>query len=98
LTSREERIAAIKLKASRVYWMRFGLSIFSAIACTLLQFSVEGIGVGIAIYLISYLLTKYAIKPDVSLGKNETYFLGLGTYVFTWLALWTLFYTLLNTK
>ena len=78
--------------------MRFGLSIFSAIACILLQFSVEGIGVGIAIYLISYLLAKYVIKPDVSLGKNEIYLLGLGTYIFTWLALWILLYTLLNTK
>ena len=98
MTSREEKIASLKLKESRIYWMRFGLSIFSAVICVLLRFGIEGMGVGTAIYLLSYIIVRYEIKPEVSLGKNQTYFLGLGTYIFTWLALWILFYTLLNTK
>ncbi len=96
MTSKEEKTAALKLKSSRVYWMRFGLSIPAAAVCGLLRLGVEGVGVGVAVYLISYLLAKYAVQPSVSLGRNEIYLLGLSTYAFTWLALWTLLNTLLN--
>lgn len=97
LSSKEEKIAALKLKAGRVYWMRFGLSIFSAILCAFLRSNVEGLGVGVAIYLISYLLARHVVKPEVNLGKYEIYLLGLGTYFFTWVTLWILLHTLLKT-
>jgi len=89
---------ATRHKSEIVYWTRFGLATLSAILCAILKLSAEGLAVGIVIYLISYLLARYAIKPDVTLGRHEIYLLGLGTYFATWFTLWILIYTLLETS
>ncbi len=75
--------------------MRFGLAVLSAVFCAFLPTAVLGLSFGISVYLVSYLLAKYAVSPDTPLGKRDVYMLGLGTYIFVWLALWVILYTFL---
>jgi len=75
--------------------MRVGLAILSGILCAFLRLGLVGMTVGAGMYMVSYLLTRYVVKIDDDL-EYETYLLGLGTYVVTWITFWILLHTLLR--
>ncbi len=77
-----------------IYWLRFGFAILSALLCTFLRLGKEGLVVGIVIYVISYIVSRYLMRTSVNLGRYEVYVLGLGTYIVTWFTFWILTYTL----
>lgn len=95
MASKKGKPVSTRHKSEVTYWMRFGLAIFSAIICASLRLGIEGLALGVAIYLISYVLSRYLLEPSVNLGKYEIYFLGSTTYFVTWLAFWILLYTLM---
>ncbi len=80
-----------------VYWFRFALGGIAAILLITIQAKGEiGIAVMIAVYVFSYLVVRYGLRysqADLK-GKNKAVTLGVGTYIFTWAALWVLLYTL----
>lgn len=82
---------------SQMYWSRVILSIISAILCAVLHLGVEGIVLGSSLYLASVFLITLGLKitPQKLNSKTRLYTLGLGTYIFVWLALWILFHTYL---
>jgi len=86
------------IRAGMVYWMRFGLAILSALICAFLRLNIEGLIVGIMIYLFSCIVFQYVIKTDVYFGQYWLYTMGIGTYFITWFTFWFLLNTLLRTN
>jgi len=89
---------AKKLKPSTiVYWSRFGLAVLAALICFLLQLKENrGIAAAAALYILSYMVVRYALNygEEELKGKYKAATLGLGTYIFVWAAFWIIFYTL----
>ena len=84
--------------SSMVYWLRFALALFTGILCFSLRMrGMEGFSMMIFMYIISYLLVKHWFKYGQKelKGKNMAVMVGIGTYIFTWAAMWILLYTLM---
>jgi len=81
-------------KLGPIYWMRFSLAIFSALLCAFLRLGIEGLIIGIVIYLVSYLAARYLLKTNGNLRTHASYLSGIGTYFITWFTFWTLLHTL----
>ncbi|MBS7650778.1 MAG: hypothetical protein QXL25_06480 [Candidatus Bathyarchaeia archaeon] len=83
--------------SSLVYWSRFGLAVLTAFLCYILQLrGSNGLALAALIYLLSVIVFKNILRyGEVELqGKYKVTILGLGTYIFTWAAIWILLYTL----
>ncbi|MGQ9542558.1 MAG: hypothetical protein ACUVTM_00505 [Candidatus Bathyarchaeia archaeon] len=83
--------------SSLVYWSRFGLAILAALLCYILQLrGSNGLMLAASIYILSIVLFKNILRygeGDLQ-GRHKVTILGLGTYIFTWAAVWILLYTL----
>jgi hypothetical protein len=79
-----------------VYWSRFALGVVAGLLCYLLQLKGSiGITVAALLYLLSITVVRrrYYDRPELQTG-HKAVMLGVGTYVFTWAALWIFLYTL----
>lgn len=86
-----------KLKPlGKIYWTRFLVAIVAAITCAGFgQTGLSGIALGVSFYIISYILVRYVlnIEPEEVGGTRTLYSKGIGTYLFTWITLWTIIHT-----
>jgi len=91
--------------SSVVYWMRFLLAICAGLANELLHIDVMtfgdyavivGIGLGVLFYLASIMMVLHVFHyGEAELrGKNRHITLGGGTFIFVWIMVSVLFYTL----
>ena len=91
--------------SSVVYWMRFGLGILAGLTNDLLQINsstfgdfapVLGIGLGIVFYVVSVMLVRHVFHyGETELkGKSRDVTLGGGTFIFVWIMITVLVYTL----
>jgi hypothetical protein len=86
------------LKASeKVYWMKVGISILAAILCVVLQVYIRLDGslvfmLGSIFYIVSSDLLATFMKID----RNHSIKIGIGAYIFTWITVWTILYTILK--
>jgi Na+/alanine symporter len=95
----------------KVYWLRFALGIVAALVCTGFglatnritngiskSFDITDLMNGIALALITYLLSYYAIKA-VFVTKvqraQKLFTTGIGVYLLSWIVFWVLLYTFL---
>jgi hypothetical protein len=85
--------------------MRFGLAIVAGLTNELLHISVTtygdfasllGVGVGVAFYLFSVIVVQHVFHyGEAELrGKNRHITLGGGTFIFVWIMVSVLFYTI----
>lgn len=92
----------------KVYWLRFALGIVAALVCTGFglatstisnsKFNVTDLMNGIALALITYLLSYYAIKAIfvTKVQKPQKLFTtGIGIYLLSWIVFWVMLYTFL---
>jgi len=93
-----------------IYWLRLALGITAALICTGYGLTtntivkenptyttlLNGVSIALVIYLISY----YVIKSKFSLKVEKPQKLvttGIGIYFISWIAFWTLLYTIIAT-
>jgi ABC-type uncharacterized transport system permease subunit len=89
----------------KVYWLRFALGIVAAFVCTGFWLATRTTSTGsnvlmngVALALITYLISYFAIKSwfITKVQKPQKLFTtGIGVYLLSWLVFWTLLYTLL---
>jgi hypothetical protein len=80
-----------------VYWFRFALGVLAAVLLVTLELKgTTGIILMVVLYVISYLVVRHGLRYGESelKGKQKAVTLGVGTYIFTWAAVWILLYTL----
>ncbi len=91
--------------SSVVYWLRFVLAILAGLSNQLLHINYAsfgdastyvGIGLGVAFYLLSVLIVRHVLHYGVAelRGKNRDITLGGGTFIFIWIMVTVLFYTI----
>ena len=91
----------------KLYWLRFALGILAAFVCIGFGIATNTISTqpnfnsfmnGVALALITYLISYYAIKSRfiTKVQKPQKLFTtGIGIYLLSWIVFWTLLYTLL---
>ena len=79
-----------------VYWSRVGFGVVAALVCVLLGIDnlLNGMSVGILVYLISYYILKWLFMTTVE-KPSKVFTMGIGAYFLTWIVAWGLFYTLI---
>ena len=82
----------------KIWWMKLAAAVAAAILCLVVQvyFSVPGttafmLGVILYVALSDLLARRNGIEPTRGLK------IGVGVYLFTWVTLWALLYTLTKT-
>jgi len=81
-----------------IYWSRVGFGIFAALVATLLvnlkagNPLMNGITVGLAVYLISYYLLKWKFTSKVE-QPTKILTMGIGAFFLTFILCWVLFIT-----
>lgn len=97
----------------QVYWLRLALGIFAGFVCTgfgvatnsisnnintdLGRLGTPALMNGIALALITYLISYYVIKWKFVTKVQKPQKLittGIGVYLLSWIVFWTLFYTI----
>jgi hypothetical protein len=92
----------------KVYWLRFVLGLLAALVCigfgiatntiSNSEFAFNTLMNGIALALITYLVSYYAVKSIfiTKVQKPQKLFTtGIGVYLLSWIVFWTLLYTAL---
>ena len=91
--------------SSVVYWMRFGLAILAGLTNQALHIDMVsfgdfatyiGIAVGVVFYLLSVMIVRHVLHyGEAELrGKNRDVTLGGGTFIFVWIMMTVLLYTI----
>jgi hypothetical protein len=80
--------------SEKLYWIKVGLAFVAAVLCVALQVFVIKDGtlvfmLGILLYLASSDLLSGWLKMDRGHGLK----VGVGAYIFIWIMMWTLLYT-----
>lgn len=84
--------------SEKMYWMKVATAVFLSIICITLQtfLNLDGIlvfGLGVMIYLAISDLLSVRMNFERQRGLK----IGVGAFIFTWLTLWTLLYTIIKT-
>jgi uncharacterized membrane protein YcjF (UPF0283 family) len=92
----------------QVYWFRLALGFVAALVCiafgvatntiTTTSFQINTFIDGVALALITYMISYYVIKWKfiTKVQKPQKLFTtGIGIYLLSWIAFWTLMYTAL---
>jgi len=78
-----------------IYWTRFVLALLTGLLDYRLQLhGFEGILIAAAIYAVSCAWVRFVHTEAELGGKHKFLSIGVGTYVFTWAAVWVFLYTL----
>ncbi len=93
-----------------MYWLRLALGITAALICTGYGLTtntivkenptyttlLNGASIALVIYLISYYIikSKFSLKVE---KPQKLVFTGMGIYFISWIAFWTLLYTIIAT-
>jgi len=93
-----------------IYWLRLALGITAALICTGYGLTtntivkenptyttlLNGVSIALVIYLISYYImkSKFSLKVEKPQKLVTT---GIGIYFISWIAFWTLLYTIIAT-
>nr|ADP09464.1 hypothetical protein E48-1C_19 [uncultured marine crenarchaeote E48-1C] len=85
-----------------IYWLRLSLGIAVALLCTgyglatnmqALNLFINGLSLALATYLMSYYIIKLKFQSQVSKSR-KLMTTGIGIYIISWMAIWTLLYTI----
>jgi hypothetical protein len=95
--------AETKRKMDRLFWMRVALSVIAGASATFLFESIEdveekrwtSIGFMIAVFIMSVIIAK-GMKIRLHSGRKKLITNGLGSFVFLYLFVWIVTYTLVN--
>jgi hypothetical protein len=84
--------------SEKMYWVKVGLAFIAALLCAGLQIyaNVEGTLVFLLGALL-YMVSSEVLSNIYKLEKSHGLKVGIGAYVFVWIAVWTLIYTAFRT-
>lgn len=97
----KQKIERMSLK-DQIYVSKLILAGIAALGCFVLTLSrIEhsqawGVALGWSLLIIHFFLLCYVIKVDEKKmgGKGKIFMEGIGTYIFTWLLIWTIVHTI----
>lgn len=99
----EEEKSETKQKLDKLFWLRIGLAVVAGIAATFIFDAVEGeerrwssIGFMIIIFIVSIGIAKGMQIQVPRSDRKKLITTGLGSYVFLYLFMWIVSYTLVN--
>ena len=99
----EEEKTRTKRQLDKLFWLRVGLAILAGAAATFLFDSIEGeerrwtsIVFMIIIFIISIVIAKVMGLKLPSSDRKKIVTQGLGSYIFLYLFMWILTYTIVN--
>jgi len=102
-TRTEEEKSETKRKLDKLFWLRIGLAVLAGTAATFLFDSIEGedrrwasIGFMIIIFIISIGIAKSMNLKLPKSDRKKIVTQALGSYVFLYLFMWIVSYTLVN--
>ncbi len=80
--------------SEKLYWVKAGLAVIAALACYALQVyaNIDGTLVFLLGVLL-YLGVSDALSGYFKLDRNHALKVGVGAYIFIWVMIWTLLYT-----
>lgn len=88
-------------KLNKLFWIRVGLGVLGGIAATFLFESITGedrrwasIGFLIALFIVTIIIGKGMKIPLASSDKKKLFTQGIGSFIFIYLFMWILTYTL----
>ena len=79
--------------SGQVYWTRFALAIVAAVVSFASRLGLVGLLIGALVYALSFPVMILVFHIRWTGNGHPFYTLGLGSYVFLWLTLWTLLNT-----
>jgi hypothetical protein len=99
----EEEKSETKQKLDKLFWLRIGLAVVAGIAATFIFDTVEGeerrwssIGFMIIIFIVSIGIAKGMQIQVPRSDRKKLITTGLGSYIFLYLFMWIVSYTLVN--
>ncbi|MEE8180937.1 MAG: hypothetical protein V3T67_03755 [Nitrosopumilaceae archaeon] len=99
----DEELIQNKRNLDKLFWLRIGLAVMSGIAATFIFDSIEGeerrwtsIGFMILIFIASIVIAKSMNLAPARLGRKKIVTTGIGSFVFLYLFMWIVSYTLVN--
>lgn len=102
-TRTEEEKSETKRKLDKLFWLRIGLAVLAGTAATFLFDSIEGedrrwtsIGFMIIIFIISIGIAKSMNLKLPKSDRKKIVTQALGSYIFLYLFMWIVSYTLVN--
>jgi len=88
-------------KLNKLFWIRVGLGVLGGIAATFLFDSITGedrrwasIGFLIVLFIVTIIIGKGMKIPLASSDKKKLFTQGIGSFIFIYLFMWILTYTL----
>ncbi len=92
-----------KRKLDKLFWLRVGLAVMGGIAATFIFDSIEGeerrwasIGFMISIFITSIVMAKSMNLAPPRSDRKKLITTGIGSFVFLYLFMWIVSYTLVN--
>jgi hypothetical protein len=84
-------------QSEKIYWLKVGASVAVAILCVVLQvyIQIDG-GLVFAFGALIYMVISDLLATLVKVERGHGFKIGIGAYIFTWLMVWTLLYTILK--
>ncbi len=99
----DEELIQTKRNLDKLFWLRVGLAVMGGIAATFIFDSIEGeerrwtsIGFMILIFIASIVIAKSMNLAPARLGRKKIVTTGIGSFVFLYLFMWIVSYTLVN--
>ena len=99
----DEELIQNKRNLDKLFWLRIGLAVMGGIAATFIFDSIEGeerrwtsIGFMILIFIASIVISKSMNLAPARLGRKKIVTTGIGSFVFLYLFMWIVSYTLVN--
>jgi len=80
--------------SEKLYWIKVGLALVAAVLCVALQ--IFGHIEGTLVFMLGtllYLASSDLLSGRLGLDRGHGLKVGVGAYVFIWIMLWTLLYT-----
>ncbi len=84
----------------KVFWLRVGFAIIAGLTTGIVGFisfnenAINGIGVGMIFYILSYILASALYKRKILASeKSKLFTTGIGAYIFMFLFVWILYNT-----
>jgi hypothetical protein len=86
-------------QSEKIYWLKAGASVVVAVLCVVLQVYIHiDSGLVFAFGALIYMVISDLLANLMKVERGHGFKIGIGAYIFTWLMVWTLLYTILKTS
>jgi len=84
--------------SEKLYWIKAGLALIAAVICFILQVYIKIDGTLVFMLgTLLYLASSDLLSGHFNLDRGHGLKVGVGAYIFIWVMVWTLLYTVFRT-